>query len=227
MTIIADTPREDRPREKLLRHGPECLTDSELLAIVLATSGRRGVSVLDIAKEMVYATGSLRKLAQKKIEELKKTKGIGASKAILIKAVFELAQRHERELPAEKQAFKAPVELARYFIPQFRGKEREIFMVLLFDSKHRLLRDEVVSVGTIMQALVEPREVFASAILMRAASVILMHNHPSGDPKASPQDRLLTEQIVAAGKILGIPVIDHIILGNDTFYSFRENNEIN
>ncbi|MCT4592098.1 MAG: DNA repair protein RadC [Candidatus Gracilibacteria bacterium] len=226
MPIIDDIPAEDRPREKVINHGSQYLTDSELLAIILRTSGIRGVSVLDIAREMLKKAGSLRSLAQMRTEELISIKGIGTSKAVSIRAVFEIAQRHEAEMPQKKIVFKTPDDIARRFMSKFRDKKREIFTVLLFDSKHRLLKEEAISVGTLMRVLVEPREVFAPAILNRAFSIILMHNHPSGDPTPSHHDEVLTKKIIDAGKVLNIPVLDHIILGSDSFYSFRENGKI-
>lgn len=223
MTTIANMPTEDRPREKLESNGASCLTDSELLAIVLCTSGKKGVSVLDLAKNIIKQAGSLRSLAQMGLEELRQIEGVGFSKAMQVKAVFELAIRHERELTEKKPIFASPKELANYFMPKFRNHKKEVFTVLLFDSQHRLIKEETIAIGTLAKVLVEPREVFFKAISMQASSVIMIHNHPSGIITPSDDDIELTKQIAEAGKILGVPVLDHLILGENDFYSFREN----
>lgn len=222
MTILKDLSTDDRPREKLLKFGAAYLTKSELLALLLNTSGDRGTSVLDLARTLLTSAGSLRTLAMTDIRTLCQTKGIGPAKAAIILAAFELAHRYEEESNPLPTYFHSPAEIAAHFIPRVRALQKEVFTLLCFGKQQKLLEEKELAVGTLTAVETHPREIFSEAIGCRAIGIILLHNHPSGDPHPSGHDTDITTRIHGGGALLGIPLIDHIILGADGYFSFHE-----
>src|SRR6266853_835672 len=207
---IAALPAEDRPREKLRQRGADALSDAELVAIFLRT-GMKGRSAIDLAKDLL-SRHSLEALVSAPLEELKKTKGIGPTKAIQLKAAFEVARR--LALPRTRIAVNDPATAASLVREEMRDLDREQFRVLLLNTKNTLIRIADVSRGSLNASIVEPREVFKDAIAASAAGMILVHNHPSGDPTPSSEDISVTKRLVKAGDLLNIAVLDHIILGH-------------
>lgn len=210
----------DRPREKLERLGAGALGDNELLAIVLG-HGRAHASALDLANAVLGASG-LAALVRARHDDLTKVKGIGAARAAQVLAAIELGRRTLTRGTAMRQQLASPRAVAEYLLPQFGCRQVEHFGVLLLDTKHRLLRTSVLSIGTLDASIVHPREVFREATAAGAATIVLFHNHPSGDPEPSVDDAELTQRMVAAGVLMGIQVIDHVILADNRYYSFRE-----
>ena len=210
----------DRPREKLERHGPAALGDNELLAIVLG-HGRANASALDLANTML-STGGLRALVRSGHGELRRVPGIGAARAAQVLAAIELGRRSVTRIDEDRPQLRTPRSVAEYLLPQFGNRPVEQFGVLSLDTKHRAVRASVLSIGTLDASIVHPREVFREAMAAGAAALVLFHNHPSGDPEPSEDDVRLTERLVAAGILMGIEVLDHVILADVRYYSFRE-----
>lgn len=218
---IKDWASEDRPREKLEQHGSAALTDAELLAILIG-SGTKHITALDLAKTLLSEYGNIAELAKCNFQELRKFKGIGKVKAIKLVASFEMLRRVQAQRPEKKLKIKTPDDVADKFIPLLRDLKKEIFQVVLLDSANQVIREVTISEGTLNASLVHPREVFKAAIDDRAASVILLHNHPSGNPEPSVEDISITEQLRQAGKIMGIPVRDHIIVAGSRYTSMAK-----
>lgn len=221
---VKDLPMLERPYEKCLAYGPEVLSDAELLAVVLK-NGTREKSAVELAREIIDLNRQYESLAgiyQISYEELLSLKGVGKVKAIQIMCIGEIAKRIAKAEAKERLNFHSPDCIASYFMEQVRYLTREEVHLLLLDGKHSLIREVRLSVGTVNAALSSPREVFLEALKAQAVYVILVHNHPSGDPSPSNQDILLTKRMQRAGQLLGIPVSDHIIIGNQSYYSFRE-----
>lgn len=216
-------PADDRPREKLIEHGPDILSNSELLAILIRT-GTTERSALDIARELTENDGLYSNIAQaRSVADLSKIKGLGPAKAATILAAVELGRRVAGADPQKKLKLSSPEACVSYLMPRMRYEQQEKFLVLLLDSKNQLLKCQQVSEGTLNASVVHPREVFAPAMLHRAACVLAAHNHPSGDPAPSIEDRKLTQALKATGTVMGIPLLDHIIIGDGRYFSFREN----
>lgn len=218
---IHKLPAEERPRERLLRHGPESMSTVELLAILLG-SGMKGMSVLQLAQELLTRFGSLRHLSEASVEELCKIKGMGCAKALQIKAAISLGQRASRQTISAKYLIENPLHAYHLVKDELENEKKEILVVILQDVKGCVISHHVVGVGTLSNTLVHPREVFLPAIRHHAASMILVHNHPSGDPTPSQQDYDMTKQLVEAGKLMGIPINDHLIIGNQAYISLRQ-----
>ena len=219
---IRELPRTDRPRERLLDLGASALSSGELLAIVLG-SGGRGRSALRIGQEILGSVqGSLRRLASRPVGELTKHPGVGRARAVMIHASLELGRRLAAENRDEGIPIHSPRDVVAVFAPRLEDLPVEEFHVAVLDAQHRLERDVTVTRGILNSSLVHPREVFREAIAERAAAIILVHNHPSGDPVPSPDDRKVTDQMVAAGRLLDIPVHDHVIIGRGRYTSFAE-----
>ena len=218
---LARWPTAERPRERLYWNGPEALADAELLALQLG-SGVRGRSAVDVAHEMLAAYGSLAGVAAREAAELARVPGVGPAKAARLAAAFELTRRLRARTPGARLVLSAPAEVYAAFGPLMEDLPREVFRVALLDAQNGLLRDRVVSEGTLSASLVHPREVFKPAILECAASVILLHNHPSGDPTPSREDVRLTRQLVECARLLDLRVHDHVIIGRGSFVSLAE-----
>ncbi|OLC15647.1 MAG: hypothetical protein AUH29_07260 [Candidatus Rokubacteria bacterium 13_1_40CM_69_27] len=214
-------PTSERPRERLYWKGPSALADAELLALQLG-SGTRDKSAVDIAREMLATYGSLADVASREAAELTRQRGVGAVKAARLVAAFELGRRLRARTPGQRTILSTPAEVFTAFGPLMEDLKREVFRVALLDAQNGLLRDCVVSEGTLSASLVDPREVFKPAILESAASVILLHNHPSGDPAPSREDVRLTRQLVECARLLGLRVHDHLIIGRGRFVSLAE-----
>jgi DNA repair protein RadC len=219
--VLARWPTAERPRERLYWNGPEALADAELLALQLG-SGVPGRSAVDIAREMLAAYGSLAGVAAREAAELARVPGVGPAKAARLAAAFELTRRLRARIPGARLVLSAPAEVYAAFGPLMEDLPREVFRVALLDAQNGLLRDRVVSEGTLSASLVHPREVFKPAILESAASVILLHNHPSGDPTPSREDVRLTRQLVECARLLDLRVHDHVIIGQGSFVSLAE-----
>lgn len=228
--LIADLPAHERPRERLCCQGAEALSDAELLAILLRT-GTRDRSVLDLARDVLAAAeGCLVRLAATSLTDLARIRGIGRAKAVEIQAAFALAKRLHGAVGGELFRIQNPSDVADLLREKLRGLPQEEFHVLLLDTRNGVLRDECATVGLVDRSQVHAREVFRLAIRENCSRIILSHNHPSGDPTPSPQDIEATRTLVSAGKVIGIEVLDHIVLGTRTpsrprdFVSFREAN---
>jgi DNA repair protein RadC len=223
-----DLPKALQPREKFDRLGPENLSESDLLAILLRT-GTAGTNVVELAEALLMQYGSLSALSRTSIAELQKIHGIGKEKAKILKAALEIGRRLVQENVGENPRIASPEEAASVLRERARSLDREVFWVLLLDTKSRLMAPPCeVSKGTLNSSLVHPREIFKPAIQHSAASVILAHNHPSGDPSPSAQDIRITKKLIEAGKTMEIKVLDHLIMGRKTrdgandFFSLRE-----
>jgi DNA repair protein RadC len=218
---ISEWSKDDRPREKLETHGPEVLSDAELLAILLG-SGIRNVTAVDLAKQLIWKFGGLSEVAQRNFQELRKLKGIGKVKAIKIVAAFEIARRTQAVRSTERAKITGPEQIANRYMPLMRDLKREVFKIVLLDSANQIIKDVVISEGTLNASLVHPREVFKAALDDHAASLILIHNHPSGNPEPSTEDITITQQLREAGKVMGVPVRDHIILAGHKYTSLAQ-----
>ncbi|MBM3839979.1 MAG: JAB domain-containing protein [Verrucomicrobia bacterium] len=212
---IKDRPASERPRERLALQGAESLSHAELIAILLRT-GTKGVSALDVAQQLLQRFGTLENLARASLDELKQTKGVGRDKAIALKSAFVLAQRMAQEIQCEAPLLDTPQRIADLLREANRLYDVEHFQVLLLNTRRRLIRMEDISQGTLDTLLVHPREVFKLAIAANASALILAHNHPSGDPTPSDADIKVTRDLIRAGHLLKIEVLDHIILGRRT-----------
>ncbi len=223
-TAIKDWPEDERPREKLLKRGAAALSDAELLALVLRTGdAAAGRSAIDLGRELLERFGgNLRELAQAELNELQQVKGLGLAKAASIKAAFTLGSRFQARRLETLERFTSPAQVFEFFHHELRDSRKELFLVLLLDGKNRITRKVQVSEGSLNQSIVHPREVFAPAVRESAAAVIFVHNHPSGDPAPSREDREITRRLKEAGEILGIKVLDHIIIGDGAYFSFVE-----
>jgi len=216
---IHDLPVDERPRERLVKFGEQALSAQELLQLILGR-GVAGESVAVTAQKLLAQFGSLQKLAEASIEELSSIRGIGLAKAAQIKAAFEISRRLSTQVPSYKsKELNDPEKVYRLIKSKLRDYHKEHFYIIALNSRNYSIAE--VSVGSLNASVVHPREVFAEAIKNKAASVILAHNHPSGDPEPSEDDLLLTKKLVESGKILGIEVFDHIIVAKDSFFSFK------
>ena len=218
---IRDWPKEERPRERLFAQGAESLSDAELVAILLVSgSAPSGLSALDCARTLLQRYVSLRNVFKLSCSELCQIPGIGPGKASRILAAMEIARRVVNHKKEQGVSFNVSQDVFDRYAIRLRDEKQEIFTVILLDSKNRLIKDEIISKGSLNHSFVHPREVFRQAIRESAASVIFIHNHPSGDPDPSREDISLTGQLVDAGDLLGIRVLDHIIIGEGAYYSF-------
>lgn len=211
----------DRPREKLLRHGAASLGDNELLAVVLG-SGARRADALATANAILAVSGGVHGISRAGHDDLRQVPGVGAARAAQVLAAVELGRRTLVRRPAARHRFATPREMALFLLPQFGNRSVEQFGVVLLDTKFRLLRTVLVSIGTIDASPAHPREVFREATRAAAAAVVLFHNHPSGDPTPSPEDGELTSRLAEAGHLIGIKVVDHVILAETKYFSFKE-----
>lgn len=221
MTVLAQIPKEERPRERLMQCGCNSLSLTELLAICLG-NGRKGVSVLTLAEELLGHFGGLSELLGASVEALMEVKGIGIAKAIQLKAIFALAKRSNMLGGAAKFPVLTPQDAYVFIAPQLEKEKKELAFLMMRDVKGAIFHSEMIGMGTLSEVLIHPREVFHEAIERRAYSVILAHNHPSGDPNPSQADIELTKLLVSAGKLLGIPFDDHLIIGKRAYISLWE-----
>ncbi len=223
--MVRDLPEEERPREKLIRRGAAALSDTELLAILLRT-GTSSVSVLHLAEEVLakYQDKGLLAIMNVSPQEVASIHGVGLAKAAAIVAAVELGRRLSAKAAQKQEKIGGPEDVARYAAPLLRYEQKEHFLVMLLDVRNRVLAMPTVSIGSLTASVAHPREIFREAIRYSAANMILIHNHPSGDPTPSREDLQLTRQMMKAGEIMGIPVLDHVIIAGDGFLSIKEAN---
>ncbi len=214
-------PLEERPRERLIHHGPENLSAAELIAIILRT-GAAGRTALALAEELLVHFKDLRGVARASCAEIAKVKGIGMAKAVQIKSAFELGRRVLTSNPVQLPSIKGPQDVYDLLKASYQDLDREHFKVVHLNVKNQVLKVETTAIGILSSSPVHPREVFKEAVKMNSAGLILTHNHPSGDPTPSQDDLRLTKRLQEAGQILGIHVIDHIIFGDNRFVSLKE-----
>jgi len=221
---VHDLPLSERPRERLAKLGSEALSSQEILALILGR-GIKGESVIITAQKLLSRFGNLKNLASASIEELTQTKGIGPAKAAQIKATFELSKRLEHSSNEDtKITVKSPEDVVKTARSLLKGKKKEHFVVICLDTRNHLIKTSTVSIGSLDCSIVHPREVFRDAISSSAASVIFIHNHPSGDPTPSEDDIKMTKRLIEAGEIIGIEVLDHIILCDSEHLSMKAKN---
>ena len=218
---MRDVEPHDRPREKLERLGASGLGDNELLALVLG-SGSRGADALDLANRLIARAGGIHGLTRSGVDELRHVAGVGPARAAQIVAAVELGRRTLVPSGAARPQLLFPRQVASYLLPQYGAGAVEQFGILMLDTKHRLIRIKIVSIGSLDMTVVHPREVFREAAAASAAAIVLFHNHPSGDPTPSRDDLVLTTRMVSAGDIMGIAVIDHVILADQRYFSLVE-----
>jgi DNA repair protein RadC len=218
---LKDLPRDERPRERLVAKGPQALSDAELLAILLR-SGSASESAVELARRLLAKFGDFRRLGGMTAEELRKVKGIGLAKAAEIIAAMEIARRYASIDAKVGPQFHGSESVYRHFQPRLRDEKTEQFWLVMLDRKNRVIREEMISQGSLTNSLVHPREVFKAAISASAAAVVAVHNHPSGDPAPSLDDKSLTERLVETGELVGIRVLDHVIIGENAFFSFAD-----
>jgi DNA repair protein RadC len=211
----------DLPRERLLRLGPRALSDAELLALLFRT-GSGELGALEVARKVLVDHGGLGALSKMAGRELLSARGVGPAKSASLFAAMELGRRLAERTLHPGAPVRRPADVARHFFPRLRHAPQESFYILLLDGRHRVLSERLVSRGTLTASLVHPREVFRPAVRDAAAAMILVHNHPSGDPAPSPEDREVTTRLVRAGELMGIPVLDHVVVAEQGFTSLRE-----
>ncbi len=217
---IRNWPKDDRPREKLLKKGAGALTNSELLAILLRT-GIKGASSVELARRIIEKFGSFRNMSHTDTREWKSFKGLGPAKIAQIKAALEIGRRfREDEVLSNKQKIASAQDVVDIILPQVRDLKTEVSKIVCLDSDNQVIDLSDAATGTVNQALPIIREIIHTALQKYAAAIVCVHNHPSGNTAPSPEDKKFTRELAAAGKLMGIKVLDHIIIGNDTFYSF-------
>ena len=212
---------DDRPREKLGRLGASSLGDDELLAIVIG-SGTAGTSALGLAGALLASSGGLHGLLRAGRDDLLRVKGFGEARSAQVLAALEIGRRVLSSRPRERLQITSPREAAQFLMPEFSARPVEQFGLLMLDTRHRVIRTAVLTVGSLDGTAVQPREVFRQALMASAAAVVLFHNHPSGDPQPSGEDVELTRRMVAAGLLMGVQVIDHVVLGDGRYCSLQE-----
>lgn len=218
---IKQLPEDERPREKLLAKGPGAMSNAELVAILLRTGTSRD-SAVRLAEQLLVKHGGLAGLASVGPQGVKRTRGIGAAKAVTLLAAVEMGKRIAALAPGERPIIRSPQDAAELLMPSLRYESKEKFMALLLSTKNHVLATPIISVGTLNASIVHPRELFREAINYNAAVVILAHNHPSGDPTPSQEDISLSRKMVEAGQLLDIAVLDHVIIGDGEYVSLKE-----
>lgn len=218
---IQDVPKAERPRERLLQYGATHLSNKELIALLLG-SGTRSESVLDLSKRVLMHFEGLKLLRNATIEELTAIKGIGPAKGVIMLAALELGERLNKYKPTERYVIRSPEDGADYVMEDMRKLDQEHFIALYLNTKNQIIHHQTIFIGTLNSSVVHPREIFREAVRRSSASVIVAHNHPSGDPTPSPEDINVTKRLVKAGKIMGIEVLDHLVIGDNKFVSLKE-----
>lgn len=218
---LRDVPNEERPRERMLQFGAHALSNAELLAILIRT-GTYAESAVLLAQTVLKDIGGLRQLAEATVEQLTKIKGIGPAKALQLQAGIELGKRLARTRLDEAVTIRSPQDVANLMTEQLRYLQKEHFICLFLNTKNHVIAQETLSIGSLNASIVHPREVFRAAIQRSSASIICVHNHPSGDPAPSSEDIEVTNRLIEAGQLLGIDVLDHIIIGDQHFVSLKE-----
>jgi len=219
---LHDLPADERPRERLLKYGVESLSLQELLSLIFGR-GVKGESVVNISQKLISSFGSLDQISEASIEELKEIKGLGLAKACQLKACFEISRRLKKEENLNKnKIINSPKDLFSLLKEKIINFHKEYFMVVSLDNRNKVINVDTVSIGTLNSSLIHPRETFEAAIKNHAAAIIICHNHPSGELKPSEDDLIITQNLVKAGKLLGIDVSDHLIITKEGYFSFKE-----
>ncbi|WP_445669150.1 RadC family protein [Niallia sp. FSL W8-0635] len=219
--LIRDFPNDERPRERFIKQGPESLANHELIAILIQT-GSKNESVLTLANKLLIHFDGLRLLKDASLDELKAIKGIGTAKAIQLMAAIELGRRVSNLEFTDRYCIRSPEDAAKYMMNEMRFLSQEHFVCLYLNTKNQVMHKQVVFIGSLNASIVHPREVYKEAFRRSAASIICLHNHPSGDPSPSREDIEVTKRLVECGKIIGIDLLDHIIIGENKFISLKE-----
>ena len=217
---IKEMPDDERPRERLLKRGPSALSNAELLAVILRT-GTKNENVVSICKR-ILSCYNLKQLSLANMSELVQIHGVGYAKAAQILAVFELARNLETFIDNPKTKIQSPLDVYSLFYPKMREKKKEEMYALYLDTKNQILKEDIISIGSLNASIVHPREIFKPALLESSASVIITHNHPSGDPSPSREDISITKKLVDGGNLLGIELLDHIIIGDGRYVSLKD-----
>jgi DNA repair protein RadC len=218
---VLDLPPQERPRERLMHQGPEAMSSAELIAIILGC-GVKGTPVLQLAHDLLSRFGSLHSLAEASLEEMAQIRGLGVAKAIQLKAAISLGMRISQQSASAKVRIEHPAHAYHLVKDVFQFEKREVVLVLLQDSKGGVISQQTIAIGSLASAIVHPRQVFFPAVRQQAASLILIHNHPSGDPTPSPEDIETTETLIKVGLLMGTPLNDHLIIGNNSYISLRQ-----
>lgn len=221
MYMIKEMPEQERPRERLLTYGEEQIQTHELIAILLRT-GHKDQSAIELGKTLFYQYDSIKELANAPVQEYLKFTGIGPSKAVALKAAFELGKRSVRQTFGKQVKLHSPEAIFQFLKDRFELKTQEHLIALYLNTKGELIKQEVLFIGSLNSSVVHPRDIFKHAVINSAASIIICHNHPSGDPNPSVQDIEVTKMIDENAKMMDIPLMDHIILGRDRYFSFKE-----
>lgn len=225
-TSMKELPDSEKPYEKFLESGVEALSDAELLAVIIR-SGTQGKKSIEVAQDfLAHGSRNLLNLYELSFDEMKSIHGIGQVKAIQLKCVAELSKRIAKTRYQDKLSMNHPQTIADYFMERMRHERQERLLALFFDSKCRLLSDVTMSIGSVTATFVSPREIFLAALRCNAVQIILLHNHPSGNAEPSADDDTVTKRMQECGVLLGIPLMDHIILGDQAYYSYREHKRI-
>ncbi|MBQ6446975.1 MAG: DNA repair protein RadC [Bacillus sp. (in: Bacteria)] len=219
--LIKDFPNDERPRERFIKQGPESLANHELIALLIQT-GSKNESVLTLANKLLIHFDGLRLLKDASLDELKAIKGIGTAKAIQLMAAIELGRRVSNLEFTDRYCIRSPEDAAKYMMNEMKFLSQEHFICLYLNTKNQVMHKQVVFIGSLNASIVHPREVFKEAFRRSAASIICLHNHPSGDPSPSREDIEVTKRLVECGKIIGIDLLDHIIMGENKFISLKE-----
>jgi DNA repair protein RadC len=219
--LIRDFPDDERPRERFIKQGPESLANHELIALLIQT-GSKNESVLTLANKLLIHFDGLRLLKDASLDELKAIKGIGTAKAIQLMAAIELGRRVSNLEFTDRYCIRSPEDAAKYMMNEMRFLTQEHFVCLYLNTKNQVMHKQVVFIGSLNASIVHPREVYKEAFRRSAASIICLHNHPSGDPSPSREDIEVTTRLVECGKIIGIDLLDHIIIGENKFISLKE-----
>ena len=219
---IKDIAKENRPRERLEKNGAHVLSDAELLAIIFKT-GNKQENAVEMSDRLIskYGIGKLNELSLKELQEID---GIGPAKSMQIKALFEFNKRHNLA-KRDGKPIRGAKDVFEYASQRLIASKQENFMILHLNSKNRVIKDEIISLGTLTASIIHPREVFRSAIRESAGAIILVHNHPSGNPEPSQEDKDITKKLIEAGDLLNIKVLDHVIIGEQNYYSFKEKSQ--
>ncbi len=220
--MVKDVAKFDRPRERLLREGAKSLSHQELLAILLRT-GTKETSVYALANRLLQELKEIQELRDVRVEELLQIKGIGKAKATQILAAVELGRRIYRQSEERRYQIRSPKDAASYVMVDMSGLQQEHFVALYLNVKNEIIHTQTLFIGSLNSSIVHPRELFREAVRRSAASIIVVHNHPSGNTEPSPEDIQVTHRLVEAGQIIGIEIIDHIIIGDYNFLSLKEN----
>nr|WP_027955257.1 DNA repair protein RadC [Halobacillus kuroshimensis] len=219
--MIKDVPKQDRPRERLIELGPAHLSNQELLAILLG-SGTKQESVMELSNRLLVHFEGMTLLKDAAIEELTAIKGIGAAKAVQLLAAVELGKRMHKMKPVERYMIRSPEDGADFIMEEMRDLKQEHFICLFLNTKNQVLHRQTIFIGSLNASIVHPREVYKEAVKRSAASIICAHNHPSGDPTPSQEDIQVTQRLKECGKMIGIELLDHIVIGDRTFISLKE-----